>query len=670
MKKKRFMKLLALASCVTLLTGCESEAFFGLGKYVNQVGDSFNNILVKLGLKDEEKKEQKDSEQEQQQGEQGEQGGEQGGGEQEQPKTPKLEVAELPEKMDVREVLDLDDYVTLTNLESYSVELDNSSANLASVEGHKLTTLDEGEIAFTVSAGELSQKCSVTCVSEVREFLVEAFGAAKNRYTVLSYDYDNNDQLYVDDYYVHSDKYLLTQYFDYDANQNIVPGGWLSFEGEDLFEFTVQEDANGDDQIVLGDQASAVYFNVYNPEIEVDYYFGEHAHFEYDEQYDEKLLCLDADSSIYFAQEAIMRYQGKVTGQSATYYFDEFQFSLGEYEDPTTGETEQYLTWYAYVVEAGSDEQLFYGFGEILFGDDAGDEMLDAYCVPENRPAGVDYWYFMDSLYGGTGVVGLGDFFLSEDSLLYYPRGIYSLSYGWCDDNGDPIACPTDGNFSYMPVGSKLMFVSDNSAWDVSAVYDDTTGDFLGYSPNSGKMLVEGEGTDPDVVYDIFSTQTGYIAEVADEASVWKANDMLFAGLRDRANYAPGYIADAQHVTVEVPAQNEGEEPTQQYSHSVLTFQSGKVGGLIDALVAGDDGLYYLGVLIQFYAQYGTNLVDYFDGTLTLVPGSGVAQLRLSFGWDDNQNWAVTFTSQYSSAAAQQAQAWEAAMLTNVINAQ
>ena len=74
MKKKRFMKLLALASCVTLLTGCESEAFFGLGKYVNQVGDSFNNILVKLGLKDEEKKEQKDSEQEQQQGEQGEQG--------------------------------------------------------------------------------------------------------------------------------------------------------------------------------------------------------------------------------------------------------------------------------------------------------------------------------------------------------------------------------------------------------------------------------------------------------------------------------------------------------------------------------------------------------------------------------------------------------------------
>ena len=145
---------------------------------------------------------------------------------------------------------------------------------------------------------------------------------------------------------------------------------------------------------------------------------------------------------------------------------------------------------------------------------------------------------------------------------------------------------------------------------------------------------------------------------------------MLFAGLRDRANYAPGYIADAQHVTVEVPSETEGEDPTVQYSHSVLTFQSGKVGGLIDALVDGDDGLYYLGVLIDFYAGYGTNLVDYFDGTLTLVPGSGIAQLTLSFGWDDDQNWAVTFTSQYNSGAAQQAQSWEAYMLANVINAQ
>ena len=154
MKKKRFMGLLALASCVTLLTGCESNAFFGLGKYVNQVGDGFNGILEKLGLKKAEQKEEKQSEEEKQQS--GEQGGEQqGGGEQEQPATPTLTVAELPAKLDVRESLDLDQYVTITNLESYSVELASESANLASLEGHVLTALGEGEIKFTVSAGEL-----------------------------------------------------------------------------------------------------------------------------------------------------------------------------------------------------------------------------------------------------------------------------------------------------------------------------------------------------------------------------------------------------------------------------------------------------------------------------------------------------------------------------------
>lgn len=658
MKKKRFMKLLALASCVTLLTGCESEAFFGLGKYVNQVGDSFNNILVKLGLKDEEKKEQKDSEQEQQQGEQGEQGGEQGGGEQEQPKTPKLEVAELPEKMDVREELDLDDYVTLTNLESYSVELDSSSANLASVEGHKLTTLDEGEIAFTVSAGELSQKCSVSCVSATREFLVEAFGAAKNRYTVLSYDYDNNDQLYVDDYYVHSENYILTQYFDYDANQNIVPGGWLTFGDDDVFQYTVEENASGDDEVVLGQQKSAVYMDVYNPEIEVDYYFGDHAHFEYDEQYDEKLICLDSAASMYWAQETIMRYQGEVTGTSATYYFDEFQFVLGEYEDQTTGETEQYLEWYAYVVAEGTTDQLLFGFGEILFGDDAGDDLLDAYCVPANKPEAIDYWnYFHPQL-------GLGDFFISDESLYLPATGLYSMSYGWTDDNGNPIECPVaSGNFTYMPVGSKLMFLSSTSVWDVSPVYDENN-QLTGYAPNSGKMEVEGEGG-AKLVYDIYPTQSGgYTALEAEETSAWGDDEMVFAGLRDRANYPAGCFSSVEDVYVTVPGQNEGDPSTEEYDHTVFTFQAGKVLGLLEALIDGDDGLYYLGALIN---AYGTSLTNYFYGELTIYRDYGIAVLHVSLGWDDNENWELTFTSQYSSAAASQAASFEAYMAANVI---
>ena len=649
MKKKRFMGLLALASCVTLLTGCESNAFFGLGKYVNQVGDGFNGILEKLGLKKAEQKEEKQSEEEKQQS--GEQGGEQqGGGEQEQPATPTLTVAELPAKLDVRESLDLDQYVTITNLESYSVELASESANLASLEGHVLTTVGEGEIKFTVSAGELSKACSVSCVSSVREFLIEQFNEAKNRYSVVEFSYDQaNDEYYISDYVVHSSRYILTEYFAYDANQNIVPGGWLSFDDEDLFEFTVEENAQGEDEVVLGDQASAVYFTVYNPIIETAYYFQKNGTYEYDDQYDVDMIVLEGEPATYWAQEAMMLYQGKVSGQSTTYHVAKVEFYLEEYQNEVA------LDYMVYVTDDAdaTGELLGYSFGEIWFGDDAGDELLDAYCIPDNKPVSIDYWDYYSS-FGLTGV-GLGDFFVSDSSAYLPCTGAYSLEYGWFDDAGNAIACPTTGNFKYMPVGSKTMFVSESSVWDVSAVYDDTTGDLLGYNPNSGKMLVEGEGTDPDVVYDIYPTQTGFTAIEADDDAVWKDKALVFAGLRDRANYAPGCFSEVKDY-----ADDNGD-----YLCSVFTFQDGKVGGLIDALVDGDDGLYNLGYLISYYAQNGVDLLPYFGGSLVIYPMSGVAQLTIEFVWDDDQNWSVTFTSQYAPSVATQCANFEVYMLAN-----
>ena len=659
MKKKRFMKLLALASCVTLLTGCESEAFFGLGKYWNQFADWGSGLLEKIGLKKAEQKDEKESEDKPSGGEQGgeEQGGE-GGGVTPEP-TKAITVAELPEKLDCIESIDLDDYVTLEGLESYEVALDANSEELAELEGHVITTLDEGTISFTVSAGELSKKCSFECVSSTREFLYDAFSEAGNRYTVLSYDYDDQDNLIIDDYFVHSDLYIMTKYFTQDANQNVIPGGWLSFEGEDLYQFTIEEDATTqEEQVVLGAQASGVYFNVYNPVIEADYYFETNGTFEYDEQYDEKLIVLEGDACMFFAQEALMAYQGQIQTSTATYEFTKIQFTLNEYEDDQTGEVEQFLVWYAYISPTTSDDVYLYGFGEILFGDDAGDELLDAYCIPENKPAGVDYWnYFHPQL-------GLGDFFVSNESLYLPATGLYSIEYGWTDDNGDPIDCPATGNFSYMPVGSKLMFLSGSSIWDVQAQYDETTGDLVGYAPTYGKMEVEGEGG-AKTVYDIYTKQGGgYTAIEAEETSAWGNGDLVFAGLRDHANYPAGCFASVEDVYVTVPGENEGDPDTEEYDHTVFTFQPGKVTSLLYELVDGDDGLYYLGAIMDLY---GSNITNYFYGELTIYRDYGVAVLHVSLGWDDNQNWELTFTSQYSSDAASQAASFEAYMTANVI---
>ena len=660
MKKKRFMKLLALASCVTLLTGCESEAFFGLGKYWNQFADWGVGLLEKLGLKEASKKEEKQSEDQQGGGEQGgEEGGEQGGGEVTPEPQKSIAVENLPEKIDVIETLDLDDYVVLEGFEDYEVALDAASEDLAELDGHKLSTLAEGNIKFTVSAGELSQKCSIECVSATREFLFDAFDEAKNRYTIYEYDFDDNDQPYVADYIVHSDLYLLTKRFAYDANQNIVPGGWLSFEGEDFFKYTIEEDSQGEEQVVLGEQANPVYMSVYNPVIDPEYYFEDNGVFEYDEQYDEKLIVLTGSPALYFAEEALMCYQGEIETTSGDIYtFSKIQFALGEYEDDVTGETLQFVEWYAYVMTEGDTKEYLYGFGEILFGDEAGDELLDAYCIPANKPEGTDYWnYFNPQL-------GLGDFVLSPQSYVG-ATGIIDVDYGWFDENGAAIAEPESWG---LPVGSDRFVTSPTSIWMYEGQFNEQ-GELAGYALSKGKMLVAGEGSNPSVTYNIYpGANNSFLAEEADEG-VWEKGSEVFAGLRDKNNYAPGSIIEVEDFTHMVPGENEGDPEVEEYYGTTFTFNTGKVGGLLNAVVAADNNLYAVSTLIDYYASHGVNILNYFSGSFNIYPSYGVYQLSMSFATEDGY-WTVSVTSMYNPSAGTQAASNEAYMLANVINAQ
>ena len=190
MKKKRLTGILALASCVTLLTGCNPDALWGLGKYWNQVADGtvgfFNDIAVKLGLKKAEEKGEKKDEEEKKEDEGKEQ---QGGGEEEQ-KVPSMVVADLPARLEVGEELDLDQYVTLQNASDYQVVVADASAQLASVQGHVLTATGEGTINFTVKCGELSKACTIEGFRGSREALINYFDGVENRYSVLIYQED------------------------------------------------------------------------------------------------------------------------------------------------------------------------------------------------------------------------------------------------------------------------------------------------------------------------------------------------------------------------------------------------------------------------------------------------------------------------------------------------
>ena len=195
--------------------------------------------------------------------------------------------------------------------------------------------------------------------------------------------------------------------------------------------------------------------------------------------------------------------------------------------------------------------------------------------------------------------------------------------------------------------------MSENSIWLVDS----------NYQPISGKMALTSEGEEPvTTVYNIYSaeTETGYFAEEADEG-VWEGANALTA-LASRENFAPGAIAEAEDLFVE---DEETGDPS--YDGTAFYFYQGYANGFIDALVAGDDGLYYLGAVIDAWASV-QDLYQFFVPTVTIDPNSGYVNIVCSFGWDDNQNWQVSFTSMYYPNAASMADSYASYMASAVIN--
>ena len=675
MKKKRLTGILALASCVALLTGCDSDAFFGLGGVWNKISETsvglFNTVAEKLGFKEAEKKEEKEDEQKQ---DEGEQGGEQGG--EEEQKIPSMVVSELPARLEVGEALDLTPYVTLENLEDFEVVVAEGSKELASAEGHVLSAKGEGEINFTIKAGELSESFSLEGFRGSREALINFFDGVENRYTAVVYQEeqtagadtteDETDDEYswlTSDVLFHGKNYILSLgSWDADEQGNPIPGGFLRFgeDAEESYAYNLKTQGEGEEAtevVELGKQYSKVLLDYYNGDFSVDF---SQAVYEYDEENDLDLYVITGNDASLFAENSLFVPNGAF-GAQGQYPVDRVEFNI--YDEAEEGEEES-LAVDAYVYVSLSGESYLVEIATLYTdAESVGYALLDEYCVPENKPAGVDYWNYFHSS------VGLGDFFLGADGLVGQ-TGLVKLDYGWFDDQGTAIECPaeTEGTlFPYMPVGSNTMFFSETSIWEVSPILNEESGELEGYNPLSGRMLVAGEGENPDVVYDIFTTETGYFAEESDESGVWSNSSFTFADLAARENYAPGLISEATDITHMEAGENEGDPEQEVYDGTLFSFYQGKVGGLINALIAGCDGLYYLNAVISTYAQNGLDILPYFGGSLFINPSSGMVQVTVSFVWDDNQNWQVSFTSMPNSGVASLTGQFEANMLSSVI---
>ena len=645
MKKKRFMKLLALASCVTLLTGCESEAFFGLGKYANKIADWGVGLLEKLGLKEAEKKEEKGSEDKPSGG--GEQGGEQGGqeggqegggqegGGEETPKDPSIDVVGLPENMFIGEKLNLDEYVTVENAESFEVELASGSDEVASLEGHVLTFIGEGTCEFTVSAGEASEDCSLTVYSFLRSLYYNSFKDIGNHYTVYGYDYyqDEDTGEYVDylcSIIYHSDNYIFEEFFDKDGadDGNM---GLLTFTGKNCYSFEVSaNETTGDPEVVLDEKYSALTFNAYNPaEFDALYYFGYYADVQWSAQTGETLV-LEGNYASWFAEETIFGMDLK-DNEGVTYTYSKIVLGAVDVSDENATEPEYVFYGTAYVSPEDSETLYFQLYFEFDL-EDYGVDFLESYCVPENAPPTTDYYndYFENHV--------LSDYLLSDAvTSVLGSSGYISYSFGCTDGTMTPIDQP-DGSFydSYygakLAVGSGVTVCGQNSVWELDE--NDNIAD--------GFMK-----TESGVFYAAPTGNEYYTQAVAQYNSPWDSA-IGFAGLRNAQNWPEDVFSGV--------AVDDESNPTKV----TFSLESGQYFELFQVLMTGVGNEGILDFISFFRTKYSIDFFPYFSTSLTIDLVNHTASFLSYMTWSANLFYVVQINMVASDAVADMVAGFEA----------
>ena len=633
MKKRRFMGLFALASCVTLLTGCDSNAFFGLGGYVNE-------ILEKLGIQEkEEKKDEPTPEPEP-----------------EPTPEPKPEpvkpvgemiISELPATLFPGDVLDLDDYVTLKKISSYSVVVTEGS-DLVTQDGHKLTIIGEGDLAFTVSAGSHSQSFSYDTMHQIRKDFVAAFEGVGNRYTLDIYqpEYDDDDN-YIgmawDDTLYHSSNYILSfTSFGSDDDGNLIPGGLLRFseESDSSYMFELLEDEEQGEYVKLMDQYSPRLLEYYNSDFSVDF---SSAKYEYDAKNDVEMFVVEGDAAVTFAENSLFIPNGALSLQDGTDIpFSRIEFYFQDISEEGE-EPELVPCCDSYVLYNGKNE--YWSTALILLDEEnIGYPLLEAYCQPENEPEPFDYY---NEFFQGH---KLSDLLVSNES-AFGATGYYEAQYGWFNDSGVAISQPSQATSFFggqLPLGSLKRVTSETSFWNVESSDQ-------GYYPTSGKTTVnKGSEEEPNnVVYSVFSTEEGYYTEADyDCVTVWDDSKPTFGGLRDPENWVLGAITGVEQTTFQEQA---------AYSFS---FRSGKYHGLLYAICDGIEGMSLIEETIEWYysASGGDNLEEFFDMEMLICPSYGYVQFTVNFTWESGQNYMIMLSSVYSPSYAQLTSAFEAAI--------
>ena len=381
---------------------------------------------------------------------------------------------------------------------------------------------------------------------ESRAFMIDYFNNFGRTYTVdLKVVNDAGTALEDYDMIYHTENYVYETNYGKDDNNNPYGAGFLRFTSldEKAYLFQVKLEDN-EEKIELSDKYPIDYLvKYYNPEFSVDF---AKISYEYDAENKDDLFVLTGEDAADFAEASLFVPNGKVSG----YAIDRVEFSIW---DVSATEEPDYRVC-AYPTFSVGTKKYYYGYCFLSNkAADVGYPLLDAYCVPENKPVSLDYYNeFLKDVRFFDGTEPFYGHVLSD--LLLSPSGVYGATgtietfFSWMDaETYEPFdydlsSYETTYYGGKLPNGSKTYLTSEKGIWEVEAVLDEND-EFVRYDPVSGVISASVGEPAEEKVFNCYylgaDSQEKYSAELdSARATPWTvlpadSSDVTLSGLAD-----------------------------------------------------------------------------------------------------------------------------------------
>lgn len=146
----------------------------------------------------------------------------------EAPAVSRIQITQPQEDVLVGDTLNLDDYVTITGglgPKSYTATLQSTSEDKASLDGHTLTILSEGEVKVRIEAGEKSGTFTVDALSQLKAKFKDFTSSITSTYFIDMLDVDNAGNIYLaGSGWLHNENYFAIDNSAFSATETGIQG--------------------------------------------------------------------------------------------------------------------------------------------------------------------------------------------------------------------------------------------------------------------------------------------------------------------------------------------------------------------------------------------------------------------------------------------------------------